>query len=92
MRRSGPASVAGVRPIVGLFAAAAVLLVASAVALTGGSAPKPGPTAKKRRRCIGTPRSRRSEHQRWTTALVIHRDPTDKASCSGGREHPTRSG
>jgi preprotein translocase subunit SecD len=32
-------------PILGLFAAAAVLLVASAVALTGGAAPKPGPTA-----------------------------------------------
>jgi preprotein translocase subunit SecD len=33
----------GAGPILGLFAAAAVLLVASAVALTGGSAPKPGP-------------------------------------------------
>jgi preprotein translocase subunit SecD len=35
----------GAGPILGLFAAAAVLLVASAVALTGGSAPGPGPTA-----------------------------------------------
>ena len=35
----------GARPILGLFAAAAILLVASAVALTGGSTPRPGPTA-----------------------------------------------
>ncbi len=62
-------------PIVGLFAAAAVLLVASAVALTGGAAPRPGPTAK------ASPLSGTQVQQVWntdgTTALTIHRDPTD---------------
>ncbi len=33
-------------PILGLFAAAAILVVASAVALSGGSTPRPGPTAQ----------------------------------------------
>ena len=68
----------GAGPIVGLFAAAAVLLVASAVALTGGSAPKPGPTAK------ASPLSGTQVSTVWntdgSTALVIHRDPTDKGS------------
>jgi preprotein translocase subunit SecD len=35
----------GAGPILGLFAAAAILVLASAVALTGGSTPRPGPTA-----------------------------------------------
>ena len=68
----------GAGPIVGLFAAAAVLLVASAVALTGGSAPKPGPTAQ------SSPLASTQVSTVWNTdgatALVIHRDPTDKGS------------
>ena len=68
----------GAGPILGLFAAAAVLLVASAVALTGGAAPKPGPTAHT------SPLSATQVQQVWNTdsaiALTIHRDPTDTGS------------
>ncbi len=37
---------AGGRTVIGLFAAAAILVVASAVAITGGGAPRPGPSAQ----------------------------------------------
>ena len=65
--------------------------VASAVALTGGSAPKPGPTAQ------SSPLASTQVSTVWNTdgatALVIHRDPTDKGKrTTGGHERSTRSG
>ena len=62
----------GAGPILGLFAAAAVLLVASAVALTGGSTPRPGPTAPPPSVAAGVPRL----HLEYTAQTVDGVVPT----------------